>query len=242
MQLDQLKRGPRQHLPSPPSDLAHGQISDGQSSDGIAYPAFVVDPDTPARWSLVALHRRFCKGLGDRLVEMPTESAMNVKPLDLRTGSPLPPRVRLYVFNATDHLSERRAGDYRIQLRLPGQKPKSRGRLDESTGSMLVLAGYISEFDIFVLWDSRAHSDFPYSKGVQVAASTVHEAAINGMSVQSRSIRSVGVTEHVVVVRADELVRGMLRRDELSRDDLLADDPRPGKAVPEPGRTHGGLW
>ncbi|WP_370457791.1 hypothetical protein [Actinoplanes sp. OR16] len=174
---------------------------------------------------------------------MPAEAALEVKPLDLRTGSPLPPRLRLYLFNATDHPSERRAGDYRIQLRLPRQRPKTRGRLEEEPGSLLILAGYISEFDVFVLWDSRAHGEFPYSKGVQVAATTVHEAAIQGISEQNRSIRSAGLQEHVVAIRAADLVQGLLRRDELSRDDLLADSSNSSNpSMAEPRRAQGQLW
>ncbi|MFE9690693.1 hypothetical protein [Micromonospora sp. NPDC005806] len=169
---------------------------------------------------------------------------MATKPLRLRTASPLPPRLIVYLFNATDHPSERRAGDYRIQLRLPGQRPRSRGSLESTPGSMVVLAGYIQDFDTFIMWDATAHSEFPYSKGVQVAARTVHQAAIDGIAEQIRLIRSAGVTEHVVAARTDHLVQALVRRHEITRDDLLAEThgDHGQRRSTKADSSQGGLW
>jgi hypothetical protein len=174
-------------------------------------------------WSVEALHDQFCHSLEPLLQARPSLDAILRKPLDLYGRPPLPPRLRLYAFNATDHPSERRAGDYRIQLRLPGQAPRTRGHLAVGPGILTVLAGYVSEFDVFVLWDPRAHEAFPYSKGVQVAASTVHIAAIKGIAEQPRVIRSRLVSEVVIAVRSDHLVDGIVRREDTSRKGLLDD-------------------
>ncbi|GAA3144399.1 hypothetical protein GCM10010530_75050 [Kribbella aluminosa] len=173
-----------------------------------------------------ALYRRFVDALGDSVMnDLDPESAMS-KPLDLVCQPPLPRNVRLYVFNCTDHPSERKAGDYRIQLRLPGQKRRQRGELALDPGVLVLLAGYIAEFDIFVFWDANAHSEFPYSKGIQVSAATVHQAAIHGQSDQRRDVRrNGGYPEHVVAVRADRLLSGLQRREELTRLSLLGDPP-----------------
>jgi hypothetical protein len=173
------------------------------------------------RQSLQSLHQRFCMGLGELLITDLSATSLETKPLDLACRSPLPPHLRLYVFNATDHPSERKAGDYRIQLRLPGQQHRQRGQLDQEPGVFLVLAGFVAEFDVFVLWDTHAHQDFPYSKGVQVAATTVHQAAIRGHAEQTRDVRGSGYREQVVVTRSDRLVDGLQRREELSRIGLL---------------------
>lgn len=159
---------------------------------------------------------------------------LSTKPLDLACRSPLPPYLRLYMFNATDHPSERKAGDYRIQLRLPGQQHRQRGQLDEEAGLLLLLGGFVAEFDVFVLWDANAHQDFPYSKGIQVAATTVHQAAVHGMAEQQRDVRASGYREHVIAVRTDRLVEGVQRREQLSRISLLGD------LAPEPPSTPGG--
>jgi hypothetical protein len=135
----------------------------------------------------------------------------------------------LYIFNCTDHPSERKAGDYRIQLRLPGQARRQRAQLCLEAGWLVLLAGYVAEFDVFVLWDPHAHAEFPYSKGVQVAAATVHEAAIRGHSQQRRDVRVRGYPEQVVAVRADRLVDGLRLRQELIQASLLATDPAVSK-------------
>jgi hypothetical protein len=141
----------------------------------------------------------------------------------------------VYLFNATDHPSERKSGDYRIQLRLPGQKAGDRGRLAVATGGLLVLAGYVTEFKVFVLWDAQAHEEFPYSKGVQVGASTVHQAAIRGLVEQERKIRSAGRTEVVLAARADHLLAAVQRREELTRLALLGDCEDPSGLWSEEG-------
>ncbi|WP_146231076.1 hypothetical protein [Micromonospora sicca] len=174
---------------------------------------------------LPSLHRFFGESLGDMLITDLSAAPLDTKPLDLTCRPPLPPHLRLYLFNCTDHPSERRAGDYRIQLRLPGQERRQRGQLARAPGALLVLAGFVVEFDVFVLWDANAHQDFPYSKGVQVAASTVHHAAIHGLAEQQRDVRGNGYREWVVAVRADRLTEGVRRREELSRQALLGDSP-----------------
>ncbi|WP_410666756.1 hypothetical protein [Amycolatopsis sp. cmx-4-68] len=179
---------------------------------------------TPREKKPVAeLYRRFAEGIEPFLVSDVSMIVSNAKPLDLKCRSPLPPELRLYVFNCTDHPAERRAGDYRIQMRLAGQKKKERGHLEAMPGSMLILAGYVSEFDVFVLWDALLHREFPYSKGVQVAGSTVHQAAINGMAEQRRRVRGQNSEERLVAVRADRLVDGINFRERVSREKLMDD-------------------
>src|SRR5262245_725301 len=86
---------------------------------------------------LPRLYRRFVDALGDTVLVQPCIDGYPSKPLDLTCRPPLPRRVRLYVFNCTDHPSERKAGDYRIQLRLPGQQKKQRGRLALEPGFLI---------------------------------------------------------------------------------------------------------
>jgi hypothetical protein len=168
-----------------------------------------------------ALHERFVAALGDHVLVTPTVDSLRQKPIEIECRPPLPTKVRLYVFNCTDHPSERKAGDYRIQLRLPGQQKRQRGQLAMDGGSLVLLAGYVADFDVFVLWDARAHASFPYSKGIQVGASTVHQAAINGHCSQQRGLRSRSYLEQVLAVRTDRLVEGLRLREELTRSSLL---------------------
>lgn len=180
---------------------------------------------TPSeRLPLASLHQRFGDGLRDKLITDLSATDLASKPLELRCKAPLPPQLCVYLFNCTDHPSERRAGDYRIQLRVPGQKPRERGWLKQQPGSLLLLGGYVTEFDVFVFWDANAHQGFPNSKGIQVAASTIHMAAIRGIAEQARGLRAGGHAERVVAARGDRLIEGVRRREELSRLALMSPD------------------
>ena len=174
--------------------------------------------------SLPVLYERFVSGLGAAVITNLNSIPATVKPLDLRCRPPLPPSLRAYIFNCTDHPSERRPGDYRIQLRLAGQRRGQRGKLALDPGVLVLLAGYVAEFDVFVLWDAIAHSEFPYSKGIQVGASAVHYAAVHGIGSQRRDVRGNGTRygEHVVTVRTDRLSEGVLSRERLTLRSLLA--------------------
>jgi len=151
--------------------------------------------------------------------------------LDLRGRHRLPPHLRAYLFNCTDHPSERDAGGFRIQLHVPGQKKRQRGDFAHAPGALLLVVGFVSAFDVFVLWDAYAHRNFPNSKGVQVASSTVHGAAIHGLAEQPRDVRSAGYREQVIAARADKLVEGVRRRQELTHESLLGED-RPSLGLP----------
>lgn len=181
------------------------------------------DQTRNARLTVPQLHSTFTAALSAAVGTGGDPANAASKPLDLTCGPPLPRQLRVYLFNATDHPSERKPGDYRIQMRLPGQRAGERGRLDVPARGLLLLAGYVSEFKVFVLWDASAHEQFPFSKGVQVGASTVHQAAITGLMEQERRIRSAGRQEVVVAARHDHLVAAIQRRDELTRQTLLRD-------------------
>lgn len=147
---------------------------------------------------------------------------LGAKPLELPSGEAGLTPLRVYIFNCTHHASERRVGDYRIQLRLPRQQRRTQGELVSDGESLLLLVGYVPEFDVFVLWDAYAHTSFPYSKGVQVAGDTIHEAAVSGIAEQLRTVRTSGYKEVVIAIRADQLPRGVELRRRRTRESLLA--------------------
>jgi restriction-modification system family protein len=179
----------------------------------------------------VELHRRFVEALDAAVRCAPTPDRFRRKPLDLQCCDPLPPHLRVYLFNCTDHPAERDPGGYRIQLHVPGQQKRQRGNFAHATGVLLLVVGFVAEFDVFVLWDVHAHPNFPNSKGVQVASGTVHGAAIHGLAEQQRELRSAGYREQVIAARADRLVEGVHRRQELTHESLLGAE-QPALAFP----------
>lgn len=175
------------------------------------------------RLSSPELYERFVSSLGPELVSCPLSTPKSLKPFELACESPLPPVIRVYLFNCTEHPSERRQGDYRIQLKLPGQRKRERGSLALDPGVFVLLAGYAADFDIFILWDANVHSDFAHSKGVQVRGGTIHRAAIRGTETQRRRVRpgSGSYIEQIVAARPDRLVEGILQRRRLTQESLL---------------------
>ena len=102
---------------------------------------------------------------------------------------PLPSRVRVYIYNATDPPGGRPTPEHKIQL--TGQRRGERGELDWSGVDLVLLCGYVAEHDVFVFWDAALHIDFAYSKNLQVRTANVRDAAASGVRVrQNRRLQT----------------------------------------------------
>lgn len=169
------------------------------------------------RVSQAELHRRFVAALGEK-VEHHTN--LDRKPLDLDLASPLPGRVRVYLFNATRPPGGRPTGEHKVQLIMPGQKRGERGQFDQSDGRIVLLAGYAAEEDVFVLWDAGLYPDFAWSRNVQVRAETLIEAAAGKIAPQERKLRpgdGEAVTEVLLACPPALLAEAIRRRQDLTR-------------------------
>jgi hypothetical protein len=163
------------------------------------------------------LHRRFLEVLPGASVQ---GGDIEQKPIEVDLAPPLPPRIRLYLYNATTPVGGRTLGECKAQLLVPGQVAGQRGNFDWGGGRSVLLVGYNHEYDVFVLWDAGLHRDFPYSKNVQITPETLIRAGAGQLSEQVRRLRPVRgmqVEEVVVAVPASSLDRGIRRRSELTR-------------------------
>lgn len=175
------------------------------------------------RLSQEDLHRRFVESLGDAVTH---HSDLAMKPLDVDLTPPLPPRVRLYMFNATRPPGGRPLGEFKIQLMVPGQVRGERASFDSTDGRLVLVVGYAVEEAVFVLWDAGLYGDFAWSRNVQVKSDTVLQAYAGGIGRQERDLRPAGggrVTETVVAASATGLVDAIELRVDLSRQRLLGD-------------------
>lgn len=189
-------------------------------------PLATAEPETPKmdllteRVSLAELNRRFVQALGSRVT---SAAALDRKPLELDLASPLPNRVRVYLFNATRPPGGRPTGEHKVQLIMPGQKRGERGRFDHSDGRVVLLVGYAAEEDVFVLWDAGLYPDFAWSRNVQVKAETLIEAAAGKIARQERRLRpgdGDAVTEVLIACPAPLLAEAIRQRQDLTRDRL----------------------
>ena len=82
---------------------------------------------TDGKLSSERLHRQFLDTLGDAVL---SHSAVEDKPLEVDLKSPLPPKIRAYIYNATYPPGGRAMGEHKIQLIVPGQERDQRGNFD----------------------------------------------------------------------------------------------------------------
>jgi hypothetical protein len=133
------------------------------------------------------LHHRLKQALGVLVLRADGD---DVPVLTLEAAAPLPPRLRVYLFNATNPPGGRVTAEHKIQLRVPGQARDQRGNFDFSDERNVIMAGYSDDDDVFVLWDSSLHHDFTWSKNVQVKTATVDEARAGpSVATQQRRVR-----------------------------------------------------
>jgi len=169
------------------------------------------------RLSVEDLHQTFICSLSGVVI---AHSALDAKPLEVDLKSPLPPKLRVYLYNATFPPGGRTMGEHKIQLIVPGQARGERANFDSSGGRIPILAGYRADIRIFMLWDAELYVDFAYSRNVQVMAETVYEAFAQGIG---RQVRHLWTRDDEVVITADacHLSRALLERQRETLKRLL---------------------
>lgn len=139
------------------------------------------------RLSTTELQDRFVAAVGPTALIAASMDASGELVVELRP--PLPSRVRVYIYNATDPPGGRPTPEHKIQL--TGQRRGERGELDWSGVDLVLLCGYVAEHDVFVFWDAALHIDFAYSKNLQVRTANVRDAAASGVRVrQNRRLQT----------------------------------------------------
>jgi hypothetical protein len=178
--------------------------------------------DLTERVPQALLHHRFIDALGPALVL--SHSPWEEKPFNIDLAAPLPQRVRLYIYNATQPPGGRPLGEHKVQLIVPGQKRSDRGSFDNTDGRIVLLAGYAADEDVFVLWDAGLYSDFAWSRNVQVKAETIIQASAGKLAFQERRLRPRSqrpIIETVLAANPQLLSQAIIRRMELTRERLL---------------------
>lgn len=140
-------------------------------------------------------------------------SEISLKPIDIDLRKPLPGRIRLYLYNATHPPGGRTLGEHKIQLIVPGQKPKQTGSFDHKGNRIVLLAGYQCELEVFILWDSGLYPIFSYSRNVQVHPEVIYSAYAGNIGEQRRKIRGKG-EEIVITSNAFNLCEAICKRIE----------------------------
>ncbi|MFF9190988.1 MULTISPECIES: hypothetical protein [Streptomyces] len=187
-----------------------------------ANEAFEALPRPSALQSGVYLGQVLARSLRGHLAVVPSEESLRGKPILLRLRPPLPLRLRVYLFRATQHPSERKAGTFRIQLSVgqpvPGSQPR-RFKFDRSDGVRCLLVGYHPELKTFILWDADMQDiaqGYTYSKGVQAPPGVVFSAVARGIAQEDRQLRKPNRVETIIAARPEFLAEAISRRVALS--------------------------
>ncbi|MGA4955965.1 hypothetical protein [Streptomyces lavendulocolor] len=161
--------------------------------------------------------------LHDHLSVVPPDEKLAKKPYVLRLRPPLPPRVRVYLYNATQHPSERQQGAFRIQLTSKDNpvpfSDSPRYTFNRSDGIRCLLMGYNSDLRAFILWDADLHDAPPgysFSRGVQAPPGVVFRAVARGMAEEQRHLKDGNRVETIIVARPERLAEAIERRVDLS--------------------------
>jgi hypothetical protein len=149
-------------------------------------------------------------------------SGVDSKPFEIDMGSPLPHRVRIYIYTLTHPPGGRTLGEHKIQVILPDHSNRARSNFDNSDGRFVLLMGFEPELKVFALWDAGLYTDIPYSRNVQIKPETVYEAYSGRVAMQERRLRG-GVREVVIAARRDYLVDAVVARLEVTVQRLVGD-------------------
>ncbi|WP_448629878.1 hypothetical protein [Cellulomonas soli] len=172
------------------------------------------------------LHQTVARALRPSIVREPTDDEIRQKPLLVDLNLPLPPRLRIYVFGATQHASERQLGTFRVQLTdgvRSTQGNSTRLHFDRGDNVRPILCGYHRELRVFILWDADLHDTgdgFAFSKGVQAPPDLVWDAAARGMASATRRLKRPATTETIVAARPAYLVAALTERISLSNESV----------------------
>lgn len=126
------------------------------------------------------LHELLLSALGDAVKWC---GPMMSKPLEIDVALPYLLRLRVYMYNCTNPPGGRPKHEYKIQLKVPGQKRSERGHFDWSDGRIVLIMAYAHIYDnpsdgVFVLYDALYHMDFAYCANLQLSASIMSKALI----------------------------------------------------------------
>lgn len=147
-------------------------------------------------------------------------SPLEKKPFDLTINMKGLKKFRIYSYNAGCPPGGRPEGEYKIVLTV-NQPAGTRGNFDRAGDYMVLVVGYVEEYDVFVLWDSNKHIDFAFNKNLQVKFQTIIDAFVNGLSFQERN--TLRGKETVIAAHKNYLTKAINKRFDIMINELLED-------------------
>jgi hypothetical protein len=155
-----------------------------------------------------SLNEAFLRSLGKGVL---SHSQVGEKPLCVDLASPLPPRLRVYMYSLVGGVGTVRPNEYKAVLRVRGQRVGEYDSFSHAQGRFALVVGYRGDLDVFVLWDACLHPRFKNGGNIQVRDDVVHKAAAVGRAEQKRALPS-GAVELVIACQSWNLAQAVSDR------------------------------
>jgi hypothetical protein len=109
----------------------------------------------------------------------------------------------IYIYPNTNPHGGRALEEYKLNLKVPGQKQRERSNFDYSLGVPLLMS-YAEDYDTYVIYEARKHVNFLWSSNLQSRVELLRAASINGIA---RMTKKNGET--LIGVVSSELPKGI---------------------------------
>jgi hypothetical protein len=159
------------------------------------------------RLSTPELQDRFVAAVGSTAVVAASKGPSGELLVELHP--PLPRRIRVYIYNATNPPGGRSTPEHKIQLTT--QSRGGRGSFDWSGVDFVLVCGYSAEHDVYIFWDAALRIDFAYSTNLQVRSENVEIAAASGVRVRQERRLKTGL-EIVICAPSHSVVEAIEER------------------------------
>lgn len=125
----------------------------------------------------VELQKRMVSDLGDFAEIL---SSVEEWPLQIRIKA-IGLVLAVYLFPNTNPPGGRSYGEYKFNLKVPGQKQGQRSDFDYSLGEPL-LVSYAEDYDVYVIYQASKHCNFLWSSNIQSRVELLRQASIYGIA------------------------------------------------------------
>lgn len=165
-----------------------------------------------SRISTTQLHTLFLHDLGDEYV---LHSDIEKKPLVFSSRRNANLVYKAYIYNCTNPPGGRQLDEFKIQLKLPGQREGDRGTLDESDGSVILLVGFanydVEDNGVWIFWETKRHMSFAFNANLQVKMGMI----IDTITKKYYHIKKRGNSETIVLSDRTHLPEALDLRDKI---------------------------
>jgi hypothetical protein len=139
--------------------------------------------DVPVR----AMNIAFAESLG---VLRAGGDVSDQRPVAVELQHPLALRIAAFVYQARGPWYQGGKGYYKLQLILPGQGRDAAGSYNLTDGAFPVLAAYVADHEIFILWDAQLHEGKRYGFTLTASENAVLGALGTGVVTETRTTAS----------------------------------------------------